>query len=142
MYGAAVLTAYGIDDKPPKLWVGALSKLTPAEAKQGIASLAKQGRSYPPNLTEVLEACRPKKPVRYLGGPSSMWPTKALPRPKANEDHVQQCLANMRRLFGASKSATLQSDLAEYERPACTCKSSGECDVCVRYATILDEVRG
>lgn len=102
MYGGAVLTAYGVDDKPHKLWVGALSKLTPDEAKRGIAALAKQGRSYPPNLTEVLEACRPKGPgVRYLG--RSVDPaTLALPVPRASEERRQAVLDKLRRTVGAA----------------------------------------
>ena len=98
MYGGAVLTAYGVDDKPHKLWVGALSKLTPDEAKRGIASLAKQGRSYPPNLTEVLEACRPKSSPRFLGRPVDLNRLKLAP-PKASPEVVKAHLESMRKLF-------------------------------------------
>lgn len=130
MYGPAVLTAYGVDDKPPKLWVGALSKLTADEAKQGIATLAKQGRSYPPNLTEVLEACRPPRRVRYLGRPTNPR-ALALPRPAANEEHRSRCLAEMRRAvaFGEPESVP-HSERATWQTRVCTCKAQGTCDTC------------
>ncbi len=95
MYGAAVLAAYGDGDRPPKLWIGALSKLSATEAKAGIAELSKQGRSYPPNLTEVLEACRPKVKAPYHA------PYLPPPPPKpATREHVDGCLASMRRSLG------------------------------------------
>jgi hypothetical protein len=72
MYGSAVLTLYGDEhDAPCSMWRQALSRLTRDEAKKGLASLAREKRTYPPNLTEVLEACRPKKLVRYYGVPET-----------------------------------------------------------------------
>lgn len=142
MYGPAVLTAYAVDDKPPKLWVGALSKLTADEAKQGIATLAKQGRSYPPNLTEVLEACRPPRRVRYLGRPTTPG-ALSLPRPVASEETRSAVIARMRQLFGPSKPKCGRcrdrgcDECGQYVEDegtrgtrACTCKAQGTCDTC------------
>jgi hypothetical protein len=137
MYGGAVLTAYGVEDKPHKLWIGALSKLTPDEAKKGIAALAKQGRSYPPNLTEVLEACRPKKPgVRYLGRPVDMAAMR-LPRPKASEEVRRKYVDHMKSVLGKAEPPKKREP---YVAKACTCCSSGECETCRSFAELIGPV--
>lgn len=134
MYGAAVLTAYGVDDKPPKLWIGALSKLTPGEAKAGIAALSRQARSYPPNLTEVLEACRPTSPgPRYLGRPVDS--RRLLERQKAPEHVRQKYLASMRALFGRSEPEREVLPRTDSRLSAgCTCRGQGDCDTCQAWA--------
>src|SRR5690606_7386464 len=105
------------------------------EARTGIANLSKQGRSYPPNLTEVLEACRPKKLVRYAGGNPTSPARLSLPRPRASEETRQRYLANMRSLFAKTKRAeTSKGDMAMWESPACSCKGAGECETCRRFA--------
>lgn len=131
MYGGSFLTAYSVNDAPPTIWRSALGRLTRDEAKAGIAALAKQGRSYPPNLTEVLEACRPKKSVRYAGGPSSMYRPRALSAPLASEETRQRYLTNMRKLFrGVTRESVPHTERPIWSKPACTCKATGECDVC------------
>jgi hypothetical protein len=98
MYGAAFLTAYG--EKPNPLWEAAISKLTDEQCRKGLASLAKQSREYPANLTQFVAVCTEKPPVRFLGGPSSMYNPRQLEGPRANPENVKSRLESIRRKLG------------------------------------------
>lgn len=133
MFGPAFLTAYGDEDGgPPKLWIGGLSQFTMRQVKAGLATIANQSRQYPPNLTEVREACIGRAPgVRFGGVPVKS--DYLLDVPRASRSHVDAMLANMRRRVASSTIP----DVAETE-PApvvhgCTCKGEGSCDICIAY---------
>lgn len=73
MFGPAFLSAYAADEEGHvgEIWAKALGRLTWRQAKEGMARLGNERRTYPPNLTEVMAACRPQTGgVRYLGLPS------------------------------------------------------------------------
>lgn len=79
MYGPAFLTAYAAADNdagPNPLWARTLSSLRPDQARHGLEKLSRQGRQYPPNLSEVMEACL-NRPIRSYG-------TQALPAPQSS----------------------------------------------------------
>src|SRR5690606_4676690 len=98
----------------------------------------KQGRSYPPNLTEVLEACRPPKRVRYLGRPTSP-NALALPRPRANEAHRAGCLERIRKAIAGEREVTPHTERATWNTRACTCQSRGECETCRWFAGVRED---
>lgn len=101
LYGTAFLTIYG--ETPAVLWEAAISKLTDEQCRYGLTKLAEEARDYPANLTEFVAACKPKSAgVRFLGNPAHA-DVLNLPRPVANREHVNRCLANMRRNLGVEQ---------------------------------------
>lgn len=103
MFGSGFLTQYAENDGPPKMWVSALSRLSWDQAKKGLANLADDGHDYPPNLTVIMEACRRKPPVRYLGAPSNSG--DFLPKPGeviASKETVREKIAKMREMLNES----------------------------------------
>lgn len=69
MFGNAFLRENG--DEPSPLWNQAVYRLTDEQIKNGLADLGNQGLSFPPNLSQFVEAC--KKPLSakapYWNGP-------------------------------------------------------------------------
>ncbi len=136
LYGPAFVSAYG--DKASPLWSAAIADLTDDECRVGFASLAKQGREYPANLTQFVAACRPVKGVRYYGTPTTPDELRRLEPPKARPSIAEQHIANMRRAVGAA----VRRDSAASEPAACTCQGLGECDVCQAWAKRMLEFNG
>lgn len=98
MYGSAFTAAYG--EIPPTLWVDEIMSLSGEQIADGLRRLRRQKRSYPPNLTEFSDACRPQTPgPRYLGRPTTMAQDRQLRGPRANPAHVRKCIENMRTLL-------------------------------------------
>lgn len=148
LYGLGFVTVYG--EVPSAIWVAEIAKLTDAECREGLSRLACERREYPANLTEFVDACRPKKHTRYLGVPTTPEAhRKLLGGPRPSEDRRQQHLASIRAKLGRSQrervpgeddEPMLERTTAPRKPPVagCTCKSSGTCDVCVAYLRIMD----
>jgi hypothetical protein len=97
LYGTAFVTVYG--PTPSPVWEAKIAELTDAECAAGFSRLAEQKRDFPANLTEFVDACRPKSAgVRFLGRPVDMNQLR-LPRPKARPEVVKAHLDSMRKLF-------------------------------------------
>lgn len=70
IFGTSFLTLYG--DHPSPLWVAEIAKLTDEQARAGLSRVAGEARDYPCNLTQFVEACRPKSgSPRFLGRPTT-----------------------------------------------------------------------
>lgn len=99
IFGTSFVTIYG--DVPSPLWVAEIARLTETEVRLGLAALSRAKREYPANLTEFVEACRPKKRVRYLGVPTNPAEMRKVLGPiKATEEQRQKHLASLRSKFG------------------------------------------
>jgi hypothetical protein len=98
MYGSAFRAAYG--DTPNSLWLAAISKLSDHDCRRGLATLAEEARAYPANLSEFVEACKPKKKgVTFYGTPVDP-STYLLDKPKTRDrEFVDSILAKMRANF-------------------------------------------
>lgn len=95
LYGTSFLTMYG--ETPSALWVTQIAMLTDDECRRGLSRLAEQRREFPANLTEFLEACRPRpQGVRFLGRPQSPDDVLKLPGPRASREVIERHLAHMR----------------------------------------------
>lgn len=129
LYGPAFLSAYG--ESPSPLWLAAISELTDDECREGLTALAKAAREYPANLTQFVAACRPAKPVRYLGAPTTAAKLQALMPPKAQVSVADRYLARMRAAVGQAMASERPKSP---ETKACTCRATGECEVCRSYA--------
>jgi hypothetical protein len=89
MYGKAVFREYG--EEPPTLWVQAISRLTDAQIKNGLASLGNQALSFPPNLSQFVVACK--------NTPANHW--KTLPAPEYDRQaEAERAWSDMERLAG------------------------------------------
>lgn len=97
LYGLSFVTIYG--EIPTPVWVGKIATLTDAECRAGLTRLAEHQREYPANLTEFFEACKPKRPVRYLGVPSSPGQLRIGPVPATEEQRARH-LASIRLKLG------------------------------------------
>lgn len=98
LYGSAFVTAYG--EQPSPLWLSAISDLTDAECRKGLASLARQAREYPANLTQFVAACRPASgSPRYLGVPmtDAQKAELYLPKPEVPREKIDGYLASIRK---------------------------------------------
>lgn len=103
LYGAGAFTAaYG--EVPAPVWVAAITNLTDDECRAGLGRLAKQSREYPANLTQFVEACKPK-PVRFLGRPTTPNEMRALEAPRPAREIINKHLASMRRSLGVREKA-------------------------------------
>lgn len=129
LYGPAFLSAYG--ESPSPLWLAAISELTDDECREGLTALAKSAREYPANLTQFVAACRPAKQVRYLGAPTTAAKLQALMPPKAQASVADRYLARMRAAVGRAIASERPKSP---ETKACTCRATGECEVCRKYA--------
>ena len=132
LYGSAFLAAYG--DAPTPIWAAAISELTDAQCRQGLASLAKQAREYPANLTQFLAACKPVQSPRFLGVPTTgAHLRKLLDVRRASPEAVDGWLAKMRQKVGKPAAVKREAE----SRPACTCRATGTCDVCQSYSRAI-----
>lgn len=105
MFGAAFRTAYG--EKPNRIWTDAISKLSDDECRQGLTRLAREERKYPANLTEFVEACKPKiHGVRFLGVPQT-GERFLLPVKRTEPERARQIYAELRE---RCKSSVVQID--------------------------------
>jgi hypothetical protein len=99
LYGSAFTAAYG--DEPSPLWAAAIAELSDEQCRKGLASLAREAREYPANLTQFVAACRPKSPgVRFLGVPlTADQLANLLPPPerRASIEKIEGWIAKMRR---------------------------------------------
>lgn len=103
LYGQSFVTIYG--DMPSALWVTQIASLTDDQCREGLGRLAGERRQYPANLTEFVEACKPKHLVRYLGAnPTTAAEMRRLEPPRANPEKVAEHIANMRRSLGAMRN--------------------------------------
>lgn len=94
LYGKSFVTIYGAE--PSWLWIEQAAELTDEQVRAGLKRLAKQKREYPANLTEFVEACKPALgSPRFLGVPID--PETLRIERKANREHVDACLARMRK---------------------------------------------
>jgi hypothetical protein len=101
LYGTPFLTAYG--ESPSPIWLAAIADLTDDECRVGFASLAKQPREYPVNLTQFIAACRPTQGLRYLGRPITVEERdKLLPPPDklAKPEVIDSWIAKLRAKVG------------------------------------------
>lgn len=110
MFGSSFVTIYG--ETPTQLWVRSIAELSDDECVAGIERIRKERREYPCNLTEFVEACRPKAPGRrYLGTPicGSEADTPQLEQQPAEREHIDACLASMRRKLSESDGPAKQA---------------------------------
>lgn len=61
MFSKAFLRENG--DEPPSLWKQAIWKLTDDEIINGLANLANDDLSFPPNLSQFVSACRRERDI-------------------------------------------------------------------------------
>jgi hypothetical protein len=103
LYGPSFLTAYG--DSPSPIWLVAIGELSDEECRQGFATLAKQAREYPANLTQFVAACRPQTgSPRFLGTPTTPDALRRLEPPlsqRATPEKIDSWIAKMRRTLNA-----------------------------------------
>lgn len=113
LYGASFVTVYG--PTPSAIWLDKLAELTDDECREGLRRLTDKPSEYPANLTQFVEACRPRSAgVRYLGRPIDP-ATLALPVPRPSEEQRQAVLARLRRTVGASSEPRKNASFADDE---------------------------
>lgn len=56
IFGNAFLREHG--DEPGSLWVAGIHGLSDAQISRGLVNLVDGGLSFPPNLSQFMEACR------------------------------------------------------------------------------------
>jgi hypothetical protein len=100
LYGQSFVTIYG--QSPGYLWVNAIAGLTDQQCRVGLNQLTKEKRSFPANLTEFVDACRPGAgSPRFLGVPeTAAQRQKRLAKPRPRREHIDACLARMRSSLG------------------------------------------
>lgn len=134
-FGESFTRQYG--DVPPDLWALTIAALSEQECFEGIRRLAMQGREWPPNLGQLVAACRPPRAgVRFLGRPVD--PRRALPRTAARPEHRDQCLARMRRRLTGVEEEMPHSEKQAWNTRACTCRGEGTCPSCRFFGGIRE----
>lgn len=96
MYGNAFVSSYG--EQPTRIWAEAISSLNDRELQRGFKRLVEEVRTFPPNVSEFVHACKQTAPVRFLGIPQS--PEQARlghNRQRASPETIKKHLANMRK---------------------------------------------
>jgi hypothetical protein len=146
IYGTGFETMYG--DVPNAYWIAGIVQLSDEQCRKGLSALARESREYPANLTEFVEACKPKQHVRYLGANPTTPERyrKSLARQLAAPEVIAQHLDRMRASVRAKGIPTngyrARADAAEARRPPapCTCEASGKCPVCVGYMDLYEPI--
>ncbi len=102
MFGTPFLSSFG--ETPPTSWRLAISRLTNDQIKRGLTSLGNDARSFPPNLSEFVDACK-RLPERRFNGvlPSPEAERLLLNKKRASPKVADRYLKEMRR---AVRSAT------------------------------------
>lgn len=136
------LTVHG--ETPSTLWVGKIAELTDEQVNAGLKRIADMEREFPVNLTEFREACKPKPAGRrYLGTPTNARALEHQRGEPASREHIDACIANMRKLFGKAREPGSDDEVPPRPKPrmdnACTCPldSPGTCETCVRLASAM-----
>jgi len=146
LYGAGAFTAaYG--DEPNHIWLASIEHLTDRECRDGLTRLAKEARSYPANLTEFMEACKPKSPgVRFLGVPERKKTSEqiALESKRATKEVTERYMASMKKLLGPAPKRkeelrTRETKPRQSTVAGCTCPINdiGRCPVCQAYGKAI-----
>ena len=92
IYGHLLISNFG--ERPPKVWVRALSKLSDDEIQKALTACLKRDDKYPPNLSEFLSIVRDVK--RYAS--HALQPPR-LSRIKNDKAFVKAELKKMREIL-------------------------------------------
>ncbi len=96
MFGTPFLSSFG--ETPPTSWALAISRLTNDQIKRGLTNLGNDARSFPPNLSEFVDACK-RLPERRFNGvlPSPEAEKLLLHRKRASPEVVGRWIDKMKR---------------------------------------------
>ncbi len=92
LFGKAFYRENGVE--PAGLWVQTIGRLADGQLATGLANLGNAGLSFPPNLSQFIEACKREAPVRQLG-------VKLLPLPDTEKKaDADKAWGHMEKLAG------------------------------------------